>query len=125
MDDIMIVSSNQVQQNVGQTIESQSLPKSNADLKQQIDTSDYQDPEEQLASNESDVQHTPADKPPQTESNSDSDQSQIAWLGSLFSKMSSDVSNTSGQCQNEFSSYHRQMNKLFRCCFDFTIFIGN
>ncbi len=61
----------------------------------------YQDLDEQLISNENDVKYA-SNKSLKTESNSYSNQSQIAWLDSLLSKMSNNISTTSGKCQNYF-----------------------
>ena len=136
MNDIITVSSDQVKENIGQTTESEPSSKSNLDLKQQINTSDYadtvnpircrpipytssnekgsaatseqllvcptehlplkyQDPSKQLISSESNVKNA-SDKPTKTESDSYSNRSQMTWLHSLLSKMSSNVSSTTG-----------------------------
>ncbi len=55
------------------------------------------DPDEQLISSESDLKNT-LDKPLKTRSDSYNNQSQIEWLDSLLSKMSNNVSSTSGKC---------------------------
>jgi len=54
-----------------------------------------------LIESKSDLNYVP-DIPSRTENNLHNDQSQIKWLDSLLSKLSNNVSSTSGRYSNKF-----------------------